>query len=299
MTTRFPQVDPRLPLELECLIFECAASQWTAKDSTVLLVVAKRVNAWVYPIIFRVFSQAEGSRFPNFEKYPSIKVEDVGKFARHLLAGTRNLDLLLSFCPNVHNLALWYGVSLSEHLGAIRNLHLTRFSATFLDIALKELLLGPAFSYLTHLEILSLDPRTRESLPDQCSVIADIPKLSHLSIPVENADLVPSCLLQCRNLHVLILSSDRDDFRIRKHEDFSGIKDGRLVLMLSDYYVESEMDWINGAKGKVDSWITADLYVLARKSNFLRSSSRTWITSPFNWGELLNSEGKVWYSTLA
>lgn len=38
--------DPRLPQDLERLIFETAASEWTAKDASTLLLVAKRVYNW-------------------------------------------------------------------------------------------------------------------------------------------------------------------------------------------------------------------------------------------------------------
>lgn len=46
MVARLREVEPRLPQELERVIFEGAALEWAVKDASTLLLVAKRVNDW-------------------------------------------------------------------------------------------------------------------------------------------------------------------------------------------------------------------------------------------------------------
>ncbi|PPQ97696.1 hypothetical protein CVT26_001879 [Gymnopilus dilepis] len=290
----------RLPPELEHIIFTDAALEWDRNDCAPLLLVAKRVHEWILPLVYRVFNQAQLPKFPDFQKYPSIRLSYVGKYAKHLLIGYEvDAESFLSSCPNVRNLALWYGISMPRHQDALDNLRLFRLSAVFSQTEI-GMLRRPTFTGLTHLEILSF---YNPSAWDRSKIIADLPRLSFLSLPFRDGHLVPLCFEQCPSLRVLLIKRDREygsmGFVAGGSLDLSTVQDTRLVLMLADFYIGSERDWIDGAHGKADSWATAEVWSLARKGNLLRDSSLAWIYCPFDWNMALTDQGKEWYSGLS
>ncbi|KDR82407.1 hypothetical protein GALMADRAFT_821794 [Galerina marginata CBS 339.88] len=260
---RFPE--PRLPQDLEQLIFVRCASDWPSEPTSRLLLVAKRVHAWVRPILFQVFRQAPPF-FPDFKKYPSLQLKDVGRFTKHLIIGTSNLpedtDFLLASCPNLHNFAFWSNHSFKDAFLAIQRLPLRRLSA-ILDELIPEDFFSPVFSNLTHLDVISYKYDWDQWIP-----ITSLPCLTHIAINNTQfeASVVSNLLLRIQLRALIILLGENSHWirRYPKGERFE-VDDHRLVLMTNGSLTIMMDDWESGAKGGVDFWVTAELFSLARR----------------------------------
>ncbi|KDR67489.1 hypothetical protein GALMADRAFT_258068 [Galerina marginata CBS 339.88] len=289
-------VYPRLPEDLERLIFEQVAFECDPKDSMHLLIVAKRVHNWTRPILYRVFVQLDIRLFPNFMTNPSIKLDDVGRFPKHLIIKRPEdeIEALLSSCSNIYDLALWMGTAgphaMSRFLPRIRDLPLTRLSTNLRNLTADQILDLP-FSNLTHLDIIAF----ADSRWSSWAVLADLPKLSHMAIdfPVED-DVVSKLLIHCNNLKIMVLLFYDDE--IIDCPGIEEIEDVRLVLMVAGTRLEMELDWIAGAYGRVDFWTTAEWFSEARKENLLLDSSQRWIKMKVDWENQLNDRGKEWFA---
>lgn len=199
-------------------------------------------------------------------------MSDVGKYAKHLLAGSDSkhldLSLLLSSCPNLQNLALWGGVWLPVYVHSMRDLRLTKLSASLARL-LPQVLLGPTFFNLTHLHITDFGSRPQWN---KWTVLGKLPKLSHFAISthLNDIDIIRCCLVHCWGLKLLIVLLNDYSYNSfgSSTEGHKNIDDERVVLML---YAMSEMreDWEIGAGGGLDFWMTAELFALARKSKCL------------------------------
>ncbi|KAF8907893.1 hypothetical protein CPB84DRAFT_1843739 [Gymnopilus junonius] len=292
---------PHLPEDLERLIFERAAYEWTPEHSSKLLLIARRVYNWVHPLVYRVFIQLESHKFPDFETNSSLILDDVGKYVKHLLAGddTAQLDLLLSSCPNIRNLALWYSATLCNHVDAMRNLRLTTLSADLEDFPPQKLL-SPTFYNLTHLDIINLgyDPSWKD-----WTVLADLPKLMHIMIALEfpdDNDVVEQCLEHCKVLQLFVFWKESGLGFPTETRDLEAISDERLVLVRHDSDLSKELrhEWDKGARGGIYYWMTAEVFAIARKRGFLLNPKQRWIGSSLDWNEELNERGLLWFSTL-
>lgn len=235
------------------------------------------------PFLFEVFVQLlHGPYFPDFKDYPSLELQDVGRFARYLLMANRHevfeLDDILSSCPNVVHLDL-FGESLWKHLEAVQHMRLTRLSAILRNFPMNELL-TPTFLNLTHLDAIDSawysdrkdggDDKQWDKWDGHWAVLAALPKLTHLSISDCHIALVPNLLSHCRQLQLLLVH-DREDGSIHwPPKRISDMKDGRLVLMMEVPIESLQQELVNGNKGKeMDFWVTAELFATARKSEYL------------------------------
>ncbi|TFK71473.1 hypothetical protein BDN72DRAFT_436435 [Pluteus cervinus] len=123
-----PGANPRLPPEIEYEIFVFAYHDADSSGRVILLRVAKRVSEWVIPLLYRVIVLEQqcpdidpASQFRPFGRYPPISnLRRYGHHVRHLFVMNTTLTPfylekidLLSSCPNVTNLAFWYGASLT------------------------------------------------------------------------------------------------------------------------------------------------------------------------------------------
>ncbi|TFK61131.1 hypothetical protein BDN72DRAFT_965335 [Pluteus cervinus] len=266
---------PFLPAELEREIFEIAARSLeppTTKNCNDLLLVAKRAQIWVEPIIYETV--AYSNRGSN-----ELQCFPVPQSQRHhirnlLLSGPIDINFVYSLlreCHNVTNLALWCPVSPTT-LEIIITLPLHTLSGNFHGLTVPNHLplfdtgirytISP-FKTVTHLEFSNYC-----SDWDMCAELADLPGLTHLSF---NND-VPSAVLKgaleaCLGLKVLISLgfhySDRQLFVFSEKEKYSGLDDIRLVH-LSQPASDVMSDWLEEANGGVSFWKVADKVVQER-----------------------------------
>jgi len=244
---------------------------------------------------------------PRFRQLPVWKLEDVGRFANHLLIGLSTRDdpngeisRFLSSCPNVCDLALWSSADCFKGLlPLIQNLPLIRL-ATALGSLAPDVFLVPAFSNLTHLDIRDNNNSGWNS--DKWNMLTRLPALSHLLIGfMVGTDVIHQLLVQCGELQVLIIAVAWVYFLVTNNSPklFDEIGDERLVLMVRNEFHESVRDWENGASGRVDSWTIARLFSLARRRKFLNDCSQKWISTSFDLEHELNANGKEWYATIS
>ncbi|KDR67808.1 hypothetical protein GALMADRAFT_257659 [Galerina marginata CBS 339.88] len=287
---------PKLPQDLERLIFErVALDKPRSSQSATLLLVAKRVREWIRPILYRVFIQITTPPIPDLKVYPSLQLPDVGKFVQHLIIGDYDdlVERILSSCPHIYDLAFWVrSETLKQYMPIIQHLPLTRLSSSFEDLTADDFL-GPIFFNITHLDIVGL----HDTSWDRWEVLTKLPKLTHVAINFPpTLTIIRSLLRCCGHLHVLVLLLDAEDYWVAKDpKEVFEIQDDRLVLMVGGDHDEMADDWMSGADGLTDFWITAELFATARRCNFLLDSSPRWIKPSLNWTDELNNGGKEWY----
>ena len=148
------------------------------------------------------------SPFPDFKKYPQLS-ETIGHLAERLLVGynptQHYLESLLSFCPNLVDLAIW--MFLTKSLFPILDkLPLRRLSTHFDDFTYEDFLTRPFFGNLTHLDILVF---MGETWDENYETLVHLPNLTHLSIGCwAEVDMIPKLLRHCRLLRLLIINPD-------------------------------------------------------------------------------------------
>ena len=147
------------------------------------------------------------SPFPDFKKYPQLS-ETIGHLAERLFVGQRErstqdyLETLLSFCPNIVDLAIW--MFLTKSLFPI--LDKLPLSTHFDDFTYEDILTRPFFGNLTHLDILVFMGDTWD---ENYEALVHLPNLTHLSIGCwVEVDMIPKLLRHCRLLRLLIINPD-------------------------------------------------------------------------------------------
>ncbi|PPQ79233.1 hypothetical protein CVT26_000676 [Gymnopilus dilepis] len=295
-----------LPPELQFLIFEHAASMGTPKDKVNFMQVSRAVHDLIKPALYRIFKQVSKSRsFPKFDDDVSgasspnrQSLAALGPYARHLImAGPRSaarISQLISSCPNTENLAIWSSSPFSQILPSLEGLDgLKKLSADFSSIPSTEFTTSKVLNGLTHLDVIGF-PGDGFSW-DEWSVLTHMPYLTNIMIndPIDTS-IVENLLRECPALRVLILL---DDSAGKWAGIGTDIKDARLVL-LDITRLRVLEDWVNGAEGKLDTWAFAGLVAFARQQSFFRNNSQQWVSRPFPWNNLLNEDGKRWFSTL-
>ncbi|KAF8965546.1 hypothetical protein BDZ97DRAFT_1811204 [Flammula alnicola] len=297
---------PFLPQDLERCIFEIAApDNGGSKCSIVkLMLVARRVNEWLRPILYRVFNQTAHRLYPDFKKFPSLKLEDVGHFAKHFITHSsftnEEINHLLSSCPNVYDLAIWIAGTFKFFLPNIQHLRLRRLSAE-LAFFTEEDLLHPTLSDLTHLNIISsLGAEDWKSWKK----LTKLPHLTHIKLdsPV-SIEVVRNLVLRCTRLRYLIISGYPKGMSVdgwittQMEAAFQEIDEDRIILLFpSDYnmHLERMLDWLQGAHGGMDNWHFAELIFQIRRQKYLRDPLQRWFWR-LNWMECLNDRGREWY----
>ena len=337
-------VDPYLPPELERLIFELAAHDIGPKGSATLLLVAKRVHGWwvlylfdiiikkdmnelkiyrIRPLIFRVFNLMTRPPYPDFKKFPQL-LESIGYLAKQLLVGYNPiqgyLETLLSFCPNIMDLAIWV-FRIKSMFPILDKLPLRRLCANFDDFAYEDFLARPFFVNLTHLEIFTFMGETWDG---NYEALVHLPTLTHLLIRCSiEVKLIPQLLRQCRPLRILIISpvsTRRYLQRDSAEERLAEINDYRLVFLESPSFASLVDDWDKGAHGGIDCWAFGELVFLAQSrasfssfmirdnllepfldntgNYFVDPSPRYFPRIGFVWKKHLNEKGLEWFEGL-
>ncbi|KIM39516.1 hypothetical protein M413DRAFT_192527 [Hebeloma cylindrosporum] len=299
-------VAPGLPPDLERLIFELAARDVGPKGSTTLLLVAKRVHDWIRPLIYRVFNQMATHPFPDFHRADPQLLENIGHLAEKLLVGYNpaskySLKTLLSFCPNIVDLAIWESLlRVFIPATAMDKLPLRRLSAHFSDFMYEDFLNRPFFVGLTHLDVLSF---MGVYWNKQFEALTHLPNLTHLSISCStDFDVIPQLLRHCRLLRIFMLTPDTPYLYFKRNftkEELAEINDHRFLLLECPPFPGLVHDWEKGARGGIDFWAFGELVSLAQTRNYFIVPSPLYFPRVgFDWKKHLNIEGLEWFSGL-
>ena len=221
----------------------------------------------IRPLIFRVFNLMTRPPYPDFKKFPQL-LESIGHLAKQLLVGYNPiqgyLETLLSFCPNIMDLAIWV-FRIKSMFPILDKLPLRRLCANFDDFAYEDFLARPFFVNLTHLEIFTFMGETWDR---NYEALVHLPTLTHLLIRCSiEVKLIPQLLRQCRPLRILIISpvsTHRYLQRDSAEERLAEINDYRLVFLESPSFASLVDDWDKGAHGGIDCWAFGELVSLAQ-----------------------------------
>ncbi|PPR00093.1 hypothetical protein CVT24_008995 [Panaeolus cyanescens] len=299
-TASTSSLEPVLPPELERLIFECAA--YDAKANFVdLMLVAKRVHTWLKHIPFLVFVQLDSETSPDFHRADNaFNLAVVGKYCRNLLTeeafpGSESSETdkegeegnkdeqsektasedsilmrtnpktvhLLKSCPNVGNLALWFGFPITNYLTYIEPMPLHTLSADLSSLTVTQLSSSPLFPRLTHLDVVDF------SNIDNWTFLENWYNLTHLAFnfEVQKEMIVQVMKAAGTKLKAFILVRNQVNWT---HMDPDELDNGdpRLVLMVIAGRAVVE-DWKEGAQGNMDFWAFGDWVVEAKQSECL------------------------------
>ncbi|KAF9050486.1 hypothetical protein BJ165DRAFT_1003799 [Panaeolus papilionaceus] len=282
--------EPFLPAELERLIFEFAAYSRNVRRVDLML-VARRVHHWLRHIPFLVFVQLDSETFPDFDKPDSgLDLKAMGQYCRHLLteedfSGSSSSDkddteddqkpitlteseperpktvTLLQSCPNVQNLALWFGFPIAHYLPYIENMPLQMLSADLSSLSQDQLSLK-LFQKLTHLDVVDFSGN------DNWKFLEGWNNLTHLAFNFEvDRVAVLDVLASVKNLKAFVLVRNQVNWTNMDPEVLDN-GDPRLVLMIIAGRAVVG-DWKEGARGNVDFWVFGDWVVESRHSEIL------------------------------
>ncbi|KAF8654995.1 hypothetical protein AX16_003299 [Volvariella volvacea WC 439] len=294
-------IEPRLPQDVERVIFELAARE-DRSSILVLMQVARRVYAWLEHMLHEIVILPSGGRElhddPDTMLYLSLSRRPDGPQTRHvrhlLIHGERHPahETLLPHCHNIQDLALWnrFPSTAFPHLSSvIHSPHRTVSPRGLLrlSVPLKDMFPDrrvdfshEALKDLTHLDIAGgLDHWEDENN------LSCLKKLRYLSFPdvyPGQSEVIRKSLEVCEALEVVVL------YRLHGHQPFIDIKelpsirrkvglDGTVQDLPEDRvvvfsYEDMEYgrfnwldDWVRGALGKGDLWAKAEKIIEGRR----------------------------------
>ncbi|KAJ6543054.1 hypothetical protein B0H19DRAFT_1172669 [Mycena capillaripes] len=275
--------EPRLPPELECIIFEIAALSHPAAIPKLML-IAGRVKHWVEPLLYSVvflpFDRRKRSDrrvygFPNvpvdilltaIENKPPVLLESA---VRHLFLDTTSSDLLpsavntiLAACHHVTNLFVRpeppTDLSMLGRLLCLQRLaiDISEYFPGTIDLAV--------FRDITHLDILDSRPR----IHDIWTALTPLPRLTHISFNTLSFQTIsPSMMRANTQLHCIVLLWRLEDstmMSLRPHSE-----DARFVCIDQNNWRE---DWLRGAHTGEDYWALADAFIAAKHQGKVEQS---------------------------
>ncbi|KAJ7602246.1 hypothetical protein DFH06DRAFT_369329 [Mycena polygramma] len=277
-------VDPRLPPELECIIFEIAALT-SPRSIPELMRVAQRVKAWVEPILYRV---VEG--FPLIPRDLLLrtiqKKSPTSSFfssvVKHIYLDNppgaaplqlSDVETILAACCRCSDLFVaWSQASLQfvpvlNRLECLRRLTIdlrSLFDFTPIDCT------QPFLRNLTHLELLD-----SYELSGHPAGLALLPHLTHLAFndAIPTAAALHAGLQTNTHLQCLIFFSEEPMEPEAEDDRFVAIEQ-----------TDFQLDWIRGATGGRDHWALADNFIAAKRAGRL-DKSLYWISDEdtFDW----------------
>ena len=180
-----------------------------------------------------------------------------------------SLRTIVSSCPNVRNLAihlpLFEGIEweLDYLLPALREMpHLTCLTMAFLSASF---LAEPFLNRLTHLHVVVV--LTPSFCVGKWEILTHLPKLTHLNVGCSMLVEHVLKLLLSPLLKLLIVGAYAQVISLYADKDaLSSVDDNRLVLLRKGNCDDRVLDWEKGANGGMDSWVFAELFVLAQGS---------------------------------
>ncbi|KAJ7711007.1 hypothetical protein B0H16DRAFT_1629875 [Mycena metata] len=264
-----------LPPELERVIFELAAWQ-SRKTIFTLILVAKKVCAWIEPELYHVllFKLPEQAVRMLQSKPPEFLRQHVHHVALASTFEHTDVARLLSTCTSIRNFAFWTGNTYPELVPLLCKLtNLQRLSIDLFDLfgGDTELRIPPCeelpFTHITHLDILGLVS------PELWPVFAMLPRLTHLCFSdVYLPDAIRAAFDLCERLELLVVIWIYQEDRSGGEEQ-SEITDPRLCIIDCEMVYQ---DWELGARGGVDFWRQGEQMVEMRRRQ-IKASTEGWI----------------------
>ncbi|TFK61017.1 hypothetical protein BDN72DRAFT_485696 [Pluteus cervinus] len=251
-----------LPPEIEYEIFALAFHN-DEEGRTRLLRVAKRVAEWLVPMLYEVVIIAEGD---GWRLYPPIEsLQQHGHHVKRIIVSSASVPFtqttLLSTCPNVTDLVLWYGIDTTAEVLKLPITRLFFKNTDFVGAELWDLPKTPQIerwcSNITHV-VLGSQINDSDSIRN-LNVLTLFPSLTHfMTFCWNKAPVIHRILGCCPRLKVFVWlwgkCGARDFTKIVKGEDECPVDDPRIVT-LNGYYL---MDWIRGSRGEDDIWRLAE-----------------------------------------
>ncbi|KAJ7037503.1 hypothetical protein C8F04DRAFT_1393703 [Mycena alexandri] len=181
--------EPRLPLDLERVIFELAADG-DLQSMVRLILVARKCRAWIEPLLYRSVVVCQSSwNFHSFlrtlEAHPvryakwikSIQIDP------YILPNDPAVTRILSMCTGIVNLADFSHGTPFSILSRLRLEKLCIGLDIIDDLPDGTYFRHAAFAYLTHLHVLD-PPQRWPHIP-----FADLPSLTHLALQNYKTDI--------------------------------------------------------------------------------------------------------------
>ncbi|KAJ7158157.1 hypothetical protein C8R46DRAFT_1292255 [Mycena filopes] len=275
---------PRLPLELERLIFEVAAHSYPTGIPTLML-VAWRIRNRIEPLLYRVLwigdnntrtdhglpvitvvalLQALNARPTLFAR--SVECLLFDDDLKHLPNAT--LHTIFSACPGITTLCSY--IDLEERslkrLESLRNLRRLRLDVLGLFISANFNFAHPLFRNLTHLELLNQLFFPEEK--DLYAVMTIIPNLSHIAfdLPVLGRFMEPLFETHARLCCFVLFYEMRDEL-------LAGPRRPEVVHIPERF--DFKADWFRGVQTGEDHWTLAEEFIAAKRAGRVDSSIYT------------------------
>ncbi|KAF9050411.1 hypothetical protein BJ165DRAFT_1001213 [Panaeolus papilionaceus] len=292
---------PFLPAEIERLIFEMAFDTDDPPTNAMMIMVAKRIRKWIRPLMYRVFDQSNHQNlFPDFEKFKHLKIEEVGKLAKHLLIISPVVEVfrgdtfadkvngLLRHCCNIENLAYGCSVVVPNFFPALCKLkHLRSLSLNCALIPCSE----------------TTEINDKEAISIEGLVLPNLTHLDLLNFKQRNWNfgVIKSIFDTCPSLQIFIIGLNehvlRGEVLTIAQDVAEEVNDHRLI-----YFHENILDrknWLRGTRGERDHWKLAELVVSARENKYFIYEADHWdyIPQDFDWENRLTDQGRLWFSS--
>ncbi|KAJ7136367.1 hypothetical protein C8R43DRAFT_1020580, partial [Mycena crocata] len=264
--------EPKLPAELERIIFKICAVEYPA-FIPILMRVAWRVKHWVEPSLYRTVcltgeSTKNGVPHCSFDVFAGAVERMPHNFLRDAV---RNMYLghspsiahaqtILAACTKVTNLALTTPLSLQD-VPALKDLKPTRLTlrCDFLFGSIPLDFRHSIFGSITHLELF--DGSTKYRSFEWERIVVDIPHLTHLALHTQLlATILMPVLPTCARLECVVFAGHASRHPLAHNTDV------RFVVAKSNIPV----DWLAGARGADDHWTRAEVVIAARRARSLR-----------------------------
>ncbi|KAJ7149114.1 hypothetical protein C8R46DRAFT_1126874 [Mycena filopes] len=271
---------PCLPPELEREIVETTACVHP-ETIPVLLLVARRICEWIERIRYRTITTDGESWTLPFNSLllvirSNVRPPDFFRDrVQHLFAGhivSNNLPEVLSVCTEIQSLIIFR----SDPMTLLRSLRPRRLYVNIRHLLtdLESPHLYPAFSLLTHLDVLDTFTSPHPSKHTLDSVITELalfPALTHLAM-CECIANAPDILARCTRL-VLLVDQHCSEPKSRHPLTHDDVRFVSIVLSDQEYIP----DWVLGVRGGRDFWARGDMFVAKKRRGEIKPSSRYWI----------------------
>ncbi|KAJ7793824.1 hypothetical protein B0H13DRAFT_2513490 [Mycena leptocephala] len=228
------------------------------------MLVAWRVKEWTEPLLYRVIpvcrrrTPRQIAGFPIFTEDIILRViatkppEFLQNAVKHLVfdCDTPAVDAILTACPRVTN------IFENSHLrfAAPRRLgHLRRLTIS-VEAFLQCYDVSLCLANLTHLGLLyrGLTPDV-----DLCTVLALIPRLTHISLAAQHTPMLYTALHEDTRLHCIVLLWDVE-------KTHAIMDDERLVCI---HHINNLCrDWLRGAHTGDDYWALAESFLAEKRA---------------------------------
>ncbi|KAJ7458298.1 hypothetical protein B0H11DRAFT_2061645 [Mycena galericulata] len=271
--------EPSLPPEIEQEIFGWTAIHYPSSIPT-LMRVARRVQLWVEPYLFRVIMPPPGPPYsiienavlrPTPQSKPASFYRDAVRYV-HFVYQSETSPAVLKVLTRTRNVVVtgdWPGPDPAAELIQI----LLEMDLRRLSLSLEDLFSGrehidlkhPLFNSITHLHLFDHAASIAAQLSPH---ISSLPALTHLCLNNSVPDQILHALLSdCPHLHLLVTlwyfliarTAPRDP----------PVSDPRFVV---GSYKDFEDEWTAGAHGAPDFWTLAEEFVARKRSGAIPES---------------------------